>query len=84
MSHVCFLSPSVNGNWGPWSPWDTCTLTCGGGVQTRQRLCNDPAPKHGGKECVGDNRDTQMCNKKDCPIGEAFYKLTTEFMGLLL
>lgn len=66
-----FLS-SVNGNWGPWSPWGTCTLTCGGGVQTRKRLCNDPEPLHGGKECVGDAIDRQMCNKKACPIGESF------------
>uniref|UniRef100_A0A8C4HH99 Thrombospondin 1b n=1 Tax=Dicentrarchus labrax TaxID=13489 RepID=A0A8C4HH99_DICLA len=65
----CQKSPCpINGNWGPWSPWDTCTLTCGGGVQTRKRLCNDPAPKYGGKECVGDAKDTQMCNKKACPI----------------
>uniref|UniRef100_A0AAQ5XIQ8 Thrombospondin-1 n=1 Tax=Amphiprion ocellaris TaxID=80972 RepID=A0AAQ5XIQ8_AMPOC len=57
-----------NGNWGPWSPWDTCTVTCGGGGQTRKRLCNDPAPKYGGKECVGDAKETQKCNKKACPI----------------
>lgn len=61
--------PTVNGNWGPWSPWDTCTLTCGGGVQIRKRLCNDPEPKHGGKECVGDAKDIQTCNNKSCPIG---------------
>lgn len=68
----CFLLvfSVVNGNWGPWSPWDTCSLTCGGGLQTRKRLCNDPAPKFGGKECVGDAKDTQMCNKKACPIGK--------------
>uniref|UniRef100_A0A672FDK2 Thrombospondin-1-like n=1 Tax=Salarias fasciatus TaxID=181472 RepID=A0A672FDK2_SALFA len=65
----CQKSPCpINGNWGPWSPWDTCTTTCGGGVQTRKRLCNDPAPKFGGKECVGDAKGTQMCNKKACPI----------------
>uniref|UniRef100_A0A8D3DQX8 Thrombospondin-1 n=1 Tax=Scophthalmus maximus TaxID=52904 RepID=A0A8D3DQX8_SCOMX len=65
----CQMSPCpINGNWGPWSPWDTCTLTCGGGVQTRKRLCNDPGPKYGGKECVGEAKDTQMCNKKACPI----------------
>uniref|UniRef100_A0AAQ6A0U9 Thrombospondin 1b n=1 Tax=Amphiprion ocellaris TaxID=80972 RepID=A0AAQ6A0U9_AMPOC len=58
----------INGNWGPWSPWDTCTVTCGGGGQTRKRLCNDPAPKYGGKECVGDAKETQKCNKKACPI----------------
>uniref|UniRef100_A0A674PB59 Thrombospondin 1 n=1 Tax=Takifugu rubripes TaxID=31033 RepID=A0A674PB59_TAKRU len=65
----CQKSPCpINGNWGPWSPWDTCTLTCGGGVQIRKRLCNDPEPKHGGKECVGDAKDIQACNNKSCPI----------------
>lgn len=63
-------APTVNGNWGPWSLWDTCTVTCGGGVQTRKRICNDPPPKHGGKECVGDSKATQLCNKQDCPIGK--------------
>lgn len=61
---------TVNGGWGPWSPWDACSTTCGGGVQSRKRLCNNPAPKHGGKECVGDAKSTQMCNKQACPIGE--------------
>uniref|UniRef100_A0A8C6KIV3 Thrombospondin-1 n=1 Tax=Nothobranchius furzeri TaxID=105023 RepID=A0A8C6KIV3_NOTFU len=65
----CQKSPCpINGNWGPWSPWGTCSLSCGGGVQTRKRLCNDPAPLYGGKECVGDAIDKQMCNKKSCPI----------------
>uniref|UniRef100_A0AAY4BS59 Thrombospondin-1 n=1 Tax=Denticeps clupeoides TaxID=299321 RepID=A0AAY4BS59_9TELE len=58
----------VDGGWGPWSPWNACPVTCGGGVQMRNRLCNDPAPKHGGKECVGKAKDTQLCNKQDCPI----------------
>uniref|UniRef100_A0A4W6FVS8 Thrombospondin 1 n=1 Tax=Lates calcarifer TaxID=8187 RepID=A0A4W6FVS8_LATCA len=58
----------INGNWGPWSPWDTCSLTCGGGRQTRKRLCNDPAPNYGGKDCVGEAKDIQLCNKKPCPI----------------
>uniref|UniRef100_A0A665U0B3 Thrombospondin-1-like n=1 Tax=Echeneis naucrates TaxID=173247 RepID=A0A665U0B3_ECHNA len=65
----CQMSPCpINGNWGPWSPWDTCSLTCGGGDQTRKRLCNDPAPSYGGKDCVGEPTETQKCNKKACPI----------------
>uniref|UniRef100_A0A7N9AUD5 Thrombospondin 1b n=1 Tax=Mastacembelus armatus TaxID=205130 RepID=A0A7N9AUD5_9TELE len=68
-TETCQKSPCpINGNWGPWSPWDTCSLTCGGGAQTRKRLCNDPAPQYGGKDCLGDAKDTQMCNKKACPI----------------
>lgn len=70
INDVFSLLPKVNGNWGPWSPWDTCSLTCGGGVQIRKRLCNDPEPKHGGKDCVGDSKDIQTCNNKSCPIGE--------------
>ena len=65
-----FCLPLVNGNWGPWSPWDACTLTCGGGLQKRSRLCNNPEPQYGGKTCVGEARGTQVCNKQDCPIGE--------------
>lgn len=82
--HAPFLCPSANGNWGPWSPWDTCTLTCGGGVQTRKRLCNDPPPKYGGKDCVGEAKDTQMCNKKACPIGEPFKIVLCYYILLLL
>ncbi|KAL7888340.1 hypothetical protein AOLI_G00033140 [Acnodon oligacanthus] len=65
----CEKSPCpINGGWGPWSPWDACSATCGGGVQNRKRLCNDPPPKHGGKDCVGDATATQLCNKQACPV----------------
>lgn len=59
----------VNGRWGPWSPWSACTVTCGGGIRERSRLCNSPEPQYGGKPCVGDTKQHDMCNKKDCPIG---------------
>nr|XP_013795880.1 PREDICTED: thrombospondin-1 isoform X3 [Apteryx mantelli mantelli] len=58
----------INGNWGPWSPWDACTVTCGGGLQKRSRLCNNPEPQYGGKTCIGEAKGTQVCNKQDCPI----------------
>ncbi|XP_062863908.1 thrombospondin-1-like [Trichomycterus rosablanca] len=58
----------INGGWGPWSPWDSCTVTCGGGLQKRHRLCNSPVPKHNGKDCIGDSRSTRLCNSQDCPI----------------
>uniref|UniRef100_A0A673C9F5 Thrombospondin-1-like n=1 Tax=Sphaeramia orbicularis TaxID=375764 RepID=A0A673C9F5_9TELE len=68
-TQICQKSPCpINGGWGPWSPWDTCAVTCGGGIQTRKRLCSDPVPKYGGKDCVGDGVMTQRCNTQDCPI----------------
>lgn len=66
-----FAFLTVNGGWGPWSPWDICSVTCGGGMQTRSRLCNNPAPQFGGKDCIGDVTENQICNKQDCPIGES-------------
>uniref|UniRef100_A0A8C8JFF5 Thrombospondin-1 n=1 Tax=Oncorhynchus tshawytscha TaxID=74940 RepID=A0A8C8JFF5_ONCTS len=68
-TEVCQKSPCpIDGVWGPWSLWDTCSVTCGGGFQTRQRLCNNPTPKYGGKECQGDGKTSQLCGKEDCPI----------------
>ncbi|XP_072284946.1 thrombospondin-1 [Pyxicephalus adspersus] len=58
----------INGQWGPWSPWDLCSVTCGGGAQKRERLCNNPKPQFGGKDCLGDSVDSRICNKQDCPI----------------
>lgn len=39
-------------------------------MQKRSRLCNNPAPQFGGKDCVGDVMENQICNEQDCPIGE--------------
>ena len=49
---------------GGWSNWSTCSVNCGGGVQTR--TCNNPIPMNGGKACVG--ATTQPCNTQTCPV----------------
>ncbi|XP_028676837.1 thrombospondin-2 isoform X1 [Erpetoichthys calabaricus] len=58
----------IDGGWGPWSPWATCSATCGGGLRGRSRICNSPLPQYGGKKCLGEDKDSEICNKKDCPI----------------
>ncbi|XP_047414234.1 thrombospondin-2 [Sciurus carolinensis] len=58
----------VDGRWSPWSPWSTCTVSCAGGIRERSRVCNSPEPQYGGKDCVGDVKEHQMCNKRSCPI----------------
>ena len=55
-------SVPVDGGYGPWNAWSSCSKTCGG-VQSRSRLCNHPD----GLPCVGPSRETLDCNLKMCP-----------------
>ncbi|XP_072663464.1 semaphorin-5A isoform X2 [Canis lupus baileyi] len=54
---------SRNGGWTPWTPWSPCSTTCGIGFQVRQRSCSNPTPRHGGRVCVGQNREERYCNE---------------------
>ena len=60
---------SVNGKWGAWSTWGTCSKTCGGGTQSRTRLCDNPAPANGGAACTGNATASQTCNSLTCSSG---------------
>jgi hypothetical protein len=41
----------VDGVWATWSNWTSCSSTCVGGRQYRNRTCS--APSNGGLSCVG-------------------------------
>uniref|UniRef100_A0A6Q2YVI3 ADAM metallopeptidase with thrombospondin type 1 motif, 14 n=1 Tax=Esox lucius TaxID=8010 RepID=A0A6Q2YVI3_ESOLU len=55
-----------DGNWGSWTKLGSCSRTCGGGVRSRSRTCNNPAPAYGGRDCPGSSFDYQMCNMEEC------------------
>ncbi|XP_019898051.2 semaphorin-5B isoform X3 [Esox lucius] len=60
---------SRNGGWTPWSSWGQCSTSCGIGFEVRQRTCNNPSPRHGGRVCVGQGREERLCNDKSpCPL----------------
>uniref|UniRef100_A0AAY4BZR5 Semaphorin-5A n=1 Tax=Denticeps clupeoides TaxID=299321 RepID=A0AAY4BZR5_9TELE len=59
---------SRNGGWTPWSSWGQCSTSCEIGFEVRQRSCNNPSPRHGGRVCVGQMREQRFCNEKlPCP-----------------
>lgn len=57
---------AVDGGYGEWSDWTECSASCGGGYQTRTRLCDSPAPDHGGNDCEGASTDCQLCGMEMC------------------
>lgn len=59
----------IDGNWGQWSEWGTCSALCGKGSYSRSRTCSDPAPKYGGRECLGSSTETQECMIQKCDSG---------------
>ncbi|KAK6192286.1 hypothetical protein SNE40_003780 [Patella caerulea] len=63
-----FVVFPVDGNWGPWSGFNPCSVTCGTGAQSRTRSCDNPAPAYGGADCHGDGIETRSCNMIDCPV----------------
>ncbi|KAH3833888.1 hypothetical protein DPMN_107204 [Dreissena polymorpha] len=59
----------VDGHWGPWSPFSSCSVDCGIGIQGRERLCDSPPPKNGGAMCVGLSHEDRQCDSgKPCAI----------------
>ena len=56
----------VDGSWGSWTAWSSCSVTCGDGARTRSRECDNPAPQNGGQECVGLATDDVTCREETC------------------
>ena len=59
----------INGRWSVWTLWSVCSVSCGEGFSTRERLCNNPAPLNGGHTCKGHKREQRPCKAAiACPI----------------
>ncbi|WAR23858.1 TSP2-like protein [Mya arenaria] len=84
---LCNINLSVDGSWSEWSAWAACDVTCGTGTSSRLRQCNNPAPVHGGHDCVGQTSEIKLCIDQKCPEtclpgwtqhGQICYHLSTE------
>ncbi|XP_022085075.1 A disintegrin and metalloproteinase with thrombospondin motifs 6-like [Acanthaster planci] len=69
-SNAQACSVPVNGGWSAWQPVGGCSVTCGGGVQSRTRTCTNPIPQNGGLLCSGPSTDSQPCNTQSCPTSD--------------
>ena len=64
--HLNFILVSVHCAWDDYGSWTTCTKTCGGGTQVRQRQVATPA-QFGGAACEGGAAEQRVCNVQGCP-----------------
>ena len=49
-------------------------MTCGLGIRTRERKCDNPKPKYGGKPCDEKERqDEKYCRERKCEPGLILY-----------
>ena len=51
-----------HGNWSVWGPWTECSAEAWAGVRHRTRTCTDPAPRRGGRPCVGQSVQYEPCS----------------------
>ncbi|XP_008201012.2 A disintegrin and metalloproteinase with thrombospondin motifs 7 isoform X1 [Tribolium castaneum] len=65
---------AINGGWGKWSSFSECSRSCGGGVQTATRECDNPVPKHRGRYCIGERKKIKVCNMDPCPPGSPSFR----------
>jgi len=73
-THECAHVSCVDGEWGQWAPWETCSRTCDGGITWRSRIVSKPASSCGRKP-DGLSQQAGACNKgipcvanKDCVL----------------
>lgn len=55
----------VNCLWTDWNNWGSCSQTCGGGIQLRNRS-HFRESAYGGTACLGRQLDTANCNMDPC------------------
>ncbi|XP_047681567.1 A disintegrin and metalloproteinase with thrombospondin motifs 14 isoform X6 [Prionailurus viverrinus] len=69
--HCIWKSPEQtygqDGGWSSWTKFGSCSRSCGGGVRSRSRSCDNPPPAYGGRLCSGPMFQYQVCNSEECP-----------------
>ena len=56
----------VDCKWAAWNEWTPCSVTCGAGTRSQERLIEQKSA-NGGKSCEGQPNKNEICNIKDCP-----------------
>ncbi|XP_061171777.1 netrin receptor UNC5A-like [Saccostrea echinata] len=55
------IPPAVHGGWTDWSNWGECYFKNGMDKKSKTRTCTNPSPRHGGRECEGEDLKERHC-----------------------
>jgi hypothetical protein len=65
---ILLLISQVDGAWSDWSSWAECSVSCGTGLRSRDRRCENPAPRLDGLTCPGERMESEQCALPACPL----------------
>ncbi|XP_060595764.1 A disintegrin and metalloproteinase with thrombospondin motifs adt-1-like [Ruditapes philippinarum] len=65
-TRLCNKYACADGGWSSWENWGSCSVSCGGGIQSRLRTCSNPTPSLLGRYCNGSPDEIRTCNKQLC------------------
>lgn len=71
----CFINVCpIDGNYSDWSAFSPCTKSCGVGLKTRTRECDNPVPVGDGRNCshIGPAIENWPCNTQACPVSGGY------------
>merc|ERR1712137_640844 len=76
-TELCFSDQMFCGerSWDDWSGWGSCSVTCGIGLQSRERSCPQTAGLFEGP-CAGDRREFKLCKQAHCTDQESAFFVT--------
>ena len=61
---MCMCGPPIAGGWSDWSAEECPFCSEGEANVTRTRTCDNPEPKFGGAQCLGETSITVICPGK--------------------
>ena len=64
--------------WIKWSSWNECSVTCGVGTRTSERICSDPDDTGGACGMDKETSRTQQCHAQQCR------KFSTHWFSLVM
>ncbi|XP_070574197.1 uncharacterized protein [Ptychodera flava] len=64
--------------WGTWTSWSNCPVTCGVGYQERERICEESSSTDNDLYCEGHDRDYRKCYVGVCPTWSMWSEVYSE------